>query len=304
MNVQTSEVEILWLAQNGYFENSRVIPHRHPDYFQIYHVVDGSGSFLLDDEVYPMSAGAFFLVHPDEKHGMEQFVPENGDQVKVVELKFLPHSSLLQEELMRISKPCFGPEDLTADFRRIFREAVSKHFYYEYRLNHLLAAWLYRFIDVCKNFSRSDDQLAAIPTGPAIRIREFIDAHYMEDISLERIAQSLQLSRNYLCRLFREGSGMTINDYLNGVRIDNAKRLLMEQRYSLEEISRLCGFNSINYFNNVFKKTVGVPPGVYRRSELVGGQFMEGKHPMTEATSVNTKTVFFYPIGRTDVKPR
>ena len=301
MNVQTADIEILWLSQSNYYAASRVVPHSHPDYYQIYYIHDGQGTFSLNSQDIPFVAGMYFLIHPGEVHGMSGFVPASGETVPVYELKFFVHDQELTEELGRIREPLVGTPALSEEFIRIFREAVSKDFYYEKRLPHLLTAWMYSFINICKNYGYSTADSAVVPNSPAARIRDYLEQHYMEDISLDQIAEDMDYSKNYLCRLFKEGTDTTITDYLTNVRISHAKELLLKMRYSVTDVSQMCGFHSVNYFNKVFKDIVGLPPGAFRRSELAGYGNLEG--PIIAVnTAVNTRTIYTYP--RVDTEPQ
>ena len=126
MSTHENDIEILWLSQNGYYPASRIVPHRPPDYYQIYFTQNGRGQFLLDTETYSFESGMFFLVHPDELHGLSDFSPSEGETVSVFELKFFIHNQNLAEELERIRKPVRETADLSAEFTKIFREAVQK----------------------------------------------------------------------------------------------------------------------------------------------------------------------------------
>ena len=266
-------VNIYWLAETAYYEDTVIVPHRHPDYYQIYYILDGRGRFLLDGNYHSFVGGMFFLVHPGEVHGIDRLKPVSGS-VELLEMKFGVFDAKLVETLSAVNGPCYGTDELLQDFRRIFDEALRKDFYYEERLPHLFAAWLYRVAYTFKNAMRPKDE--GRENAPAARIKKYIDEHYRENVTLEKLAEVEPFSKNYLCHLFRKGTGMTINDYVNQVRISKAKELLNNSKMDVEEIGLECGFSSVHYFINVFKKIVGIPPGVYRRSEINGRQYLKG----------------------------
>ena len=70
----------------------------------------------------------------------------------------------------------------------------------------------------------------------------------------------------YVCTLFKRETGMTITEYAVGEKIDLAKRMIIMRRQTLTEIAETCGFSDYNYFSRVFKRTVGMTPGEYRKS--------------------------------------
>lgn len=96
---------------------------------------------------------------------------------------------------------------------------------------------------------------------------QYINAHYFEEIDLEKLAQQVFVSTYYLSHLFRREMGVTFSDYLTKVRVSRAKELLMEGR-SVEDVCGRVGYNDSNYFIKIFKKYVGITPSKYRKSVL------------------------------------
>ena len=100
------------------------------------------------------------------------------------------------------------------------------------------------------------------------QIKQYIREHSDEDISLETLAQRVQLSPIYISKMFKEKLGINYIDYLTECRIDKAKKLLNDPERSLKEISYEIGYNDPNYFSRVFKKLCGVSPKEYRKTLL------------------------------------
>ncbi|MBQ8802326.1 MAG: helix-turn-helix transcriptional regulator [Tyzzerella sp.] len=92
----------------------------------------------------------------------------------------------------------------------------------------------------------------------------WLQANYKNDISLAQIADIFSLTPNYLGRLFKNAMGMSYNDYLNSLRLKNACHLLSISDSSIKEIAAESGFNSVEYFNSIFKKYYGATPSQYR----------------------------------------
>ena len=92
----------------------------------------------------------------------------------------------------------------------------------------------------------------------------YLDEHYAEDIAVQEIADRLGVSRSHLSRAFKAAHGMTILEYLLGVRLAHAMRLLDETDLSITEISRQVGFNNSNYFFHKFKEKFNQTPSQYR----------------------------------------
>jgi len=94
---------------------------------------------------------------------------------------------------------------------------------------------------------------------------DYIKNHFPEKIKLQDIADSVYLSPTYFAKVFKEETGQTPGNFLNAVRIDAGKRLLSNTSASILEISERVGFENQGYFTRVFKKTEGLPPGLYRK---------------------------------------
>lgn len=90
------------------------------------------------------------------------------------------------------------------------------------------------------------------------RAINYVDHHYHEDISLDDVAKELNLSKQYVCSLFKKDTGQNLSTYINQVRIDHAKVLLQNPTNSHKEIYAQVGFSNQQYFTRVFKKITGM----------------------------------------------
>ena len=95
-------------------------------------------------------------------------------------------------------------------------------------------------------------------------IREYIDAHCSENISLKQLAQRVHLSPFYLARLFNKRVGLPPHAYQNQRRILKAKSLI-HQGLRLTDIAIECGFTDQSHLNRHFKKSLGISPGAYQK---------------------------------------
>ena len=96
-------------------------------------------------------------------------------------------------------------------------------------------------------------------------VQEYLRGHFQEEISLGDVAALFHVHPPYLTRLFKRSVGLAPVRYLRDVRINHARRLLLEQReMEIKEIAGLCGYPDQGYFSRVFKAAVGVTPQEYR----------------------------------------
>lgn len=95
-------------------------------------------------------------------------------------------------------------------------------------------------------------------------IRTYIDAHYMEELSMKNAAHAMNYSDAYFCKLFKQCFHVNFSTYLNEYRIEKAKQLMKNPRTSIKDISIACGYTDSNYFTRVFKRITGLTPSSYR----------------------------------------
>ena len=96
------------------------------------------------------------------------------------------------------------------------------------------------------------------------RTLEYIRNHYKEGISLEKAAEVLNITPEYLSMLFKREMGMNFSVFLKKFRISHAKRLLKETDMKIYEVAQECGYSNSNYFARIFKEVTGVSPAEYR----------------------------------------
>ncbi|SDE40236.1 Helix-turn-helix domain-containing protein [Paenibacillus sp. UNCCL117] len=97
-------------------------------------------------------------------------------------------------------------------------------------------------------------------------VTEYVQAHYQKDITLDIVAEKLHITGGYLSTYFKEKTGEYFVDYINNVRIDKAKRMLLEQPgKKIQDIAQESGYQNINSFNRMFKKMSGMSPRDFRR---------------------------------------
>ena len=96
------------------------------------------------------------------------------------------------------------------------------------------------------------------------KAKEYIDANYAQDLSLEGISRQTDISPYYFSKLFKNKTGVTFIDYLTNLRIEKAKELLADPGRSMKEICSEVGYSDPNYFSRIFKKTTGMTPTEYK----------------------------------------
>ena len=92
-----------------------------------------------------------------------------------------------------------------------------------------------------------------------------MDTHYREKLSVREIASHVSLSLYYFSKLFREETDVTPYNYLTGVRLKNAMRMLLETDQTIEQIADICAFCSSANFIRCFRLHTGMTPSQFRK---------------------------------------
>lgn len=95
----------------------------------------------------------------------------------------------------------------------------------------------------------------------------FVDEHYMQELSLDKLSTLFFLSREHISRRFKQEIGMTLSNYVIQLRIKQAKRLLSQTNEKMYSIALKLGYQDETYFSKLFKKMVGMTPLKYRIEE-------------------------------------
>lgn len=112
-------------------------------------------------------------------------------------------------------------------------------------------------------FERRNYKKAAQHVG---RIQEYIRANYSNcNLSQNIVAEEIGISPAYLSRLFKQEIGTSFPNYINNVRLEQAKQLLISTQLPVKDIAYQTGFNSLQNFFRAFKKNIGISPGEYRK---------------------------------------
>lgn len=146
-------------------------------------------------------------------------------------------------------------ESLDMDNKIIIEKIYSKN-----SLHEVIKFLTDRFLSISK-------YVASNSTDKGIkRIVKYVDNKYYSDLKLESIAEIFNYNSSYLGKLFKDTTGKNFNTYLDNVRIEEAKKLLLKDKLKVYEIGEKVGYKNIDYFYCKFKKYVGVSPLNYKKT--------------------------------------
>lgn len=196
---------------------------------------------------------------------------EIGEYSKIKELlkylKELIQSKFYTEEEIKvlITKNCLEfYEKIKNDYEInknlvLDNEIIIKEIYGTESLNELINLMEKRLIHVSKIISTNTSDKSIK------RIVKYIEKNYYTDLKLELLAEIFNYNSAYLGKIFKNNMGVSFNIYLDNIRIEQAKKLLMEENLRVYQVCEKVGYKNIDYFHSKFKKYVGISPLNYKK---------------------------------------
>ncbi len=225
---------------------------------------DGSKYYASENDIVCINSNVPHITYASKKgfvrHGLIQF---NADAFKSSKnshnevLSIIPKN---QEVPIIISKDSKLRNICKNTFNWVDEKNVSKRLYAISGVYAILA-YLCEVNFISENLN--DVNIAKLDRiAPAL---EYISNNYHEDISLEKVSSTVNMSSFYFCRFFKETLGICFSDYIKLYRIKKAETQLTETEKSVLEIAFENGFSSASYFNRVFKELKFCSPTEYRK---------------------------------------
>jgi len=226
-----------------------VCTDNHGGNMLIHYVYKGCGVFNCRGEEYLVHAGQAFLLQPSD-YASSYYVADLNDPWSYAWISFNGALSSAFADLPPVFDVPEGQLSHLTDLRK-------PNPMLEYQLASDLML-LYATLLEPKKRKQDYVQLAI----------DFIQANYMNEISVEEVAQYVGLNRYYLSRLFKRKSGKSIQQYLLEVRLHEARRLLM-QDYFVKEVAAMSGFRDVSNFSKIFKREQdGLSPSTWRLRQI------------------------------------
>ena len=132
---------------------------------------------------------------------------------------------------------------------------------YEKALLHQIASYLYS--DCFDGIYHNDKDSRHVSLVASLV--EYINQHLADDLSLETLAQQVNYSEYYICRIFKKVTNYTLNNYIIEKRISQAVNYLKSD-IPITRAAEMAGFNNYSYFYKTFKKYMGVNPADFKRN--------------------------------------
>ena len=254
--------------------------HTH-DYFQLNYILEGEPLIHYGEECYKASPGDFFLLAPGVAHWIDSF--DDGILVLKVYIKYSTFENtffrLLGEKNVltsffrrilyggeeRIGYLCFQThnvsglrENMLETYRLFLNRVEYLDIILECRITELFCTLVRLYMETDHRGPETGE------TAGVGRILAYIRKQYAA-ATLEGTAAWAGYSKNYLCRLLKNGTGKTFTEILNSIRMEKACQMLIRTDLSAAEIAVRTGYGSTKHFYRVFRETTGETPNRYRQ---------------------------------------
>lgn len=252
----------------------RAYTHQH-SYFELIYVLQGSAVRKMADAQIPVSAGDYYVSNPLSAHGYENaqgfeiisclFLPESCDQA----LTDCPSiSSLLSNRVLRFGVAVDMPiadrvlHDRDGSVRRLFKKMEREYTERATGYAEMLRCYLIQAL-VCA--ARACEPLAS--HNAVTVVMKYLKEHYAEPLSLNTLSQLAGYSPQYLSSLFSHDVGISIQEFLQRLRMEEACQLLKHTALPMTEIAAAVGYQDARHFSKLFRRHQGVSPKEYRKSK-------------------------------------
>lgn len=227
------------------------------------------GSFVFQDKIYAMKKGALCFIPSNTYHYTMPETPEKYDRSKIYLSdkyfkKIISLCDIDEDFVKTFSAPAYAivPEEKVEEIEELFSRASKKQ-----ENTSLFLSCYFSIISALKEHSLENQGVvnnSALKDCVSVAIN-YINNNFSNDITLDDICAKIYTSKYHFCRKFKNAVRMTVMDYIAYTRVVHAKKLLKEGQLNISEISEKCGFSSVSYFCQIFKRLTGVTAKEYKK---------------------------------------
>ena len=283
---------INWSSLSNYLEKDKImfishknasdcIMHDH-DFIELSYITRGRVENNLDGVRTVLHKGDYFIVDYGSCHSYNNIDPSRFDNVDCL---FLPElidpvlkgtrsfGKLLGHYLLDFNARFLGQNPT----RTVFHDDDGKIFEIINKMqgesekrdvgyNEIMRVYLVQILLLSlRKIKKNESSL--ISTGISGYIISYISEHYMEEITLKEIAESLHYSVPYVSKTFKDETGISFLSYLQNYRVMQACRMIISSKIKLAEVAERVGYRDIKFFSELVKKHTGLSPRELRRRE-------------------------------------
>lgn len=242
------------------------LPHSH-SYTELFYIVSGDGQFRINGQLFPVHAHQLVVVNPSILHTEVSYEAQPLEYI-VLGIEGLELTIPGSDEARYCIYTFPERNDVLTCMQHVLREMQERRPEYQ--------TLCLAYMDIIMVQLMRSASVSVTPTQsrfPANRqcasVREYIDQHYKESITLDLLAEKVSINKYYMAHAFKREYGVSPINYLIACRIREGKRLLAETDLSLSQIAAVLGFSSSSYFSQSFRNAEGVSPTEFRKANQV-----------------------------------
>lgn len=257
---------LLHLQEIGQLEATSVHTNRRKNLssYLFFIVSSGSGTLEYDGVSHSLSAGDCIFI--DCRKPYAHSTGKDLWHLKWVHFYGPNMDAIYAKYRERGGTPAFHPADLLhyeTLLSTLHEIAASSSYVKDMSICEKLTALLTLLMEDSWRMDQHSDTLSKKQNLQ--QVKEYLDQNYQRRITLDNLSELFFVNKFYLTRIFKEQYGVTINNYLQQIRITHAKQLLRFSGLTMDKIAVECGMNDANYFSRIFKKVEGISPGEFRK---------------------------------------
>ena len=261
------------------------VVHTH-NYIEVVYIISGNALHEIEGKTYNVKRGDLFVVNMNTPHA---FYPstDTTEPFCVYDLMFTPEffdeSLTGYKALEELNKsymfyslfndnvektPYFSVSgDEYSMFGELFNKIYLEHKSRQKGYVEIIRAYLLQLIiTIFRMVRKKEDGDENKNNSRVVNfVTDYINNNFNTSISVGKLANQVFLHPDYLGRIFKKQTGMTISGMVQKVRIDKACHYLTTTDMNISEIAEMCGFEDTKFFYSVFKRRLGVLPGEYRK---------------------------------------
>lgn len=230
-------------------------PHAH-DYYEFVYFLGGSGRIHIASDTLHPRLYHLVVFPPGVTH------EELSDRHAPEEIIFLS----TRVHGLQPNWPYLLLADFDGQFRWLFQQVAQENQRCDWGHRQVAEGYLQAIFHLVERQRQGKTDQDLTPTDRAVR---FVHEHFAEALSLAEIARAAQISPSHLIRRFREQLGTSPVQYVQRVRVETAKHLLITTPLRVGEVGEAVGFPDPGYFTRVFHTAVGMSPSAFRRGTAV-----------------------------------
>lgn len=240
---------------NVLYYNPKNLYHKYPNkpaLYELTYYIKGKSVIKFNGQTIHMTAGDVLYLPKNMKD--INYTVDASEEFSLYNIYFDTDAQLPDDAVQITAKP----EEFKAYFEKIYRTWLGKRSGYYYKV----MQQAYNIFDLVRRTQlrySPDDKLQYLALSD-----EYIAEHYCDmNFDYEAMISQSELSYSYFKKLFIDKYGCPPVKYITKLKINRACELLQTKKFSVSEIARMCGFENVYYFSNVFKKQMGVSPKNY-----------------------------------------